>query len=117
MLTPREAAIAAAKALDDKKAQDIQILKIADLTAMAEYFVIATGTSTTHIKTLAEEAERVLVEQGEILGHTEGYRSGSWVLLDFGSVIVHLFTLDTRKFYSLERLWSDATPIEFDAVL
>lgn len=108
MLTPKEAAIVAVKALDGKKGNDIKLLKIADLTVMAEYFIICTGTSNTHIKTLCDETEHFMEEAGEILGHVEGHRSNTWVLMDFGSVVIHVFTDEARKFYDLERLWSDA---------
>ena len=103
----------ACKALDDKKGQSIKLLKVADVTTLADYFLICTGTSNTHVKTLCDEVEKVLEEHGEAMLRREGQRSGSWVLLDFGCLVVHVFTDETRKFYDLERLWSDATPVEF----
>lgn len=112
VLTPKEAAIVAVKALDGKKGQDIKLLKIADLTVMAEYFVICTGTSGTHVKTLCDEADHFMEQAGEILDHVEGHRSNTWVLMDFGSVVVHVFTEESRKFYDLERLWSDADEVD-----
>lgn len=115
-LTPRQVAEAAAKALDDKKARDIKILCTAKLTVVADYFVIATATSTTHAKTLSDEVDRALSELGEPPIHTEGYRSGGWVLQDFGSVIVHVFLKETREFYNLERLWSDAEEVSLSSL-
>lgn len=107
-LSPLELARVAAGALDDKKGADIKILKITDLTILADYFVIATGASTTQVRALADAAEAKLIAAGAALGHREGFDGGGWLLLDFGTVIVHVFQPSTREFYSLERLWADA---------
>lgn len=112
MHTPKEVALLAAKALDNKKGQDIELLQVEDLTVLANYFLICTATSSTHVKTLCDEVEHDLIEAGETLLRREGERSGGWVLLDFGSLIVHVFTEESRKFYDLERLWADATRVE-----
>lgn len=111
-MTPFETAKLAAAALDDKKGADIKILKIEDLTVLADYFVIATGTSNTQVKALANEVEFRLGQVGVKLNHREGYDSGGWILLDFASVIVHVFQPATRDFYSLERLWADAQEVD-----
>jgi ribosome-associated protein len=111
MMSPQEVALTAAKALDDKKGMDIKLLKVSDVTILADHFLICTGTSNTHVKTLCDEVEKVMDEAGEELLHREGHRSGTWVLLDFGCLVVHVFTDETRKFYDLERLWNDATPV------
>lgn len=111
-MTPLDIAHTAAKALDDKKGGDIKILKIKDLTVLADYFVIATGTSTTQVKALAGEIEHQMEQKDIALRHREGYDSGGWVLLDYNSVIVHIFQPSTREFYALERLWADAEPVE-----
>ncbi len=108
MLTPAEIAAVAAKALDDKKAKDVKVLKTVEQTVLADYFVICNGTSSTHIKALVDEVDKQLSEAGEPPIRREGLRSDIWVLMDFGSVIVHVFTDEARKFYNLERLWSDA---------
>jgi len=112
MLTPAEIAAIAYKALDDKKAKDIKVLKTDGQTVLADYFVICNGTSSTHIKALVDEVDKQLSEAGEPLIRREGLRSDIWVLMDFGCVIVHVFTDEARKFYNLERLWSDAETIE-----
>ena len=112
MLTPKEIAAIAAKALDDKKARDIKVLATAEQTVLADYFVICNGTSSTHIKALVDEVDKQLSEAGEPPVRREGLRSDIWVLMDFGCVIVHVFTDDARKFYDLERLWSDAEIVE-----
>ena len=112
MLSPLELMKLCVAALDSKNAKEITVLKTEDLTVLANYFVICTATSATHIKTLADELERLLEESGEMPRRKEGYRAGGWVLVDYGCVIVHLFLEDIRQFYSLERLWGDAEEVE-----
>lgn len=107
-MEPKELAGSAANILSGKKAVDIRILEVTDLTVLADYFVIATGTSSTHLKTLAEEVEYVFKKQGIMPGHIEGKSGGSWMLLDYGAVVVHVLLREAREFYSIERLWSDA---------
>ena len=114
MLTPKEVALAAARALDDKKGIDIKLLAIADISTLADYFLICTGSSNTHVKTLCDAAEAALDALGEPALRREGHRSGTWVLLDFGCLVLHVFTEVTRKFYDLERLWNDAAPVPLD---
>ncbi len=111
MLSPEEITAIAYHALDSKNAKDVKILKTAEHTVLADYFVICNGTSTTHIKALVDEVDRELSEAGEPPVRREGLRSDIWVLMDFGSVIVHIFTDEARKFYDLERLWSDAEAV------
>ena len=116
-MTPKEIALCAAKALDSKKGLEIKVLETADLTTLADYFVICTATSTTQIKALSDACEKALKEAGEPPHHIEGHRGGTWVLLDFSAVVVHIFNDEARKFYDLERLWSDATPVDLTGVL
>lgn len=116
MLTPAEIAGIAAKALDDKKARDVKVLKTAEQTVLADYFVICNGTSSTHIKALVDEVDKQLSEAGETPIRREGLRSDIWVLMDFGSVIVHVFTDEARKFYNLERLWSDSEEVPLSSL-
>lgn len=106
-MTSKEKAIKIAEALDSKKGLDIKMIEITDLTIIADYFVIATGTSSTQVKALADEVEYQLKEIGITPNRIEGYASGSWILTDYGDVVVHVFQRDTREFYSLERLWAD----------
>ena len=113
MLSPQELAKLVVKTLDGKKATDIKVLKTFELTVLADYFIICTATSTTQIKTLTGEVEKIAKDLGEPLPRSEGYRSGGWVLVDYGSVVVHLFLKELREFYSLERLWGDAEEIDF----
>lgn len=113
-MTSLETAKLAAKALSDKKGKEIKIIKIDDLTVIADYFVIATGTSTTHVKALAGEVDFALSKEGVQPLRTEGYDSGGWVLIDFNTVIVHVFQPSAREYYSLERLWADGELINTD---
>ncbi len=116
MLTPAEIAGIAARALDDKKARDVKILKTAEQTVIADYFVICSGSSSTHVKALVDEVDHRLSEAGEPPMRREGLRSDIWVLMDFGSVIVHVFTDEARKFYNLERLWSDSEEVPLSSL-
>ena len=118
MKTAKELALLAARALADKKAKEIQALEIGDLTTLAEYFVIATGSSNTQINALVDTVEKVLMEEaGEEALHREGYRGGTWVLLDYGCIAIHVFSSEAREFYGLERLWRDGKPLDISAVL
>jgi len=115
MLSPWEVAKFTVGALEEKSARDIKVLKTESLTVLANYFVICTATSTTHIKTLTDEVEKILEAKGECVRRKEGYRSGGWVLLDYGCVVVHLFLEEIRGFYNLERLWGDAEVVTIDS--
>ena len=116
-MTPKEMALAAAKALDEKKGMEISAIEITDLTSLADYFVFATGNSNTQINALCGAVEKALDEQGVPVLRREGYRDGTWVLLDYGDIVVHVFSAEAREFYSLERLWKDGTPIDLSGVL
>ena len=107
----KEIAIRLARALDSKKALNVRILAVEALTTVTEYFVIATGTSTTHVGALADEAEFKLGQQGVPALRTEGHDGKRWVLLDYGCVIVHVFTQEAHDYYDLEHLWADAKAI------
>jgi len=116
--TPMELAIIAAKALDDKKGKEIRAIEIAEQTTLADYFVFATGSSNTQINALCDSVEKELKEQaGEQPLRREGYRDGTWVLLDYGCVVIHVFSQEAREFYSLERLWNDGKPLDLSGVL
>ena len=107
----RELAIRLARALDAKKAFNIHILEVENLTTVTEYLVIAPGNSTTHVGALADEAEFQLGREGVQVLRTEGHDGKRWVLLDYGSVIVHVFTQEAHDYYDLEHLWADAKPV------
>lgn len=117
MLPAREMAEIAVKALDSKKGKEIRLIRIDKITTLAEYFVICTGTSNTQINALCNAVEKELTEKGEEPLHREGYRGGTWVLLDYGCVVVHVFNDEARKFYSLEHLWADGEEVDLSAIL
>ncbi len=117
MLPSRELAEIAVKALDSKKGKEIRLIRIDKITTLAEYFVICTGTSNTQINALCDAVEKELTEKGEEPLHREGYRGGTWVLLDYGCVVVHVFNDEARKFYSLEHLWADGEEVDLRAIL
>ena len=117
-MTPKEIAILAAKALDSKKGEDIKVMEVTALTTLADYFVICTGASSAQINALCGAVEKAMKEQaGEDPLRREGYRDGTWVLLDYGCVVVHVFSAEAREFYSLERLWHDGKPVDLSGVL
>ena len=116
--SPKELALLAAQALSEKKGREIQVLEIADLTTLADYFVLATGSSNTQINALVDNVEKVITEQaGEEPLHREGYRGGTWVLLDYGCLVVHVFSAEAREFYGLERLWRDGKSVDLTGVI
>ena len=117
MLSAKQVAYETVRALDEKKGVGIKLLKIDRVSSLADYFIICTGTSSTHVKTLCDYAELTLENLGETLLGREGHRGNSWELLDFGSVVVHVFTDEARKFYDLERLWADAEFINIDDII
>ena len=117
MLSAKEVAIAVTKALDEKKGIDIKLLRINDVSSLADYFLICTGTSNTHVKTLCDYAEYAMEQLGEPMLGREGHRGNSWELLDFGSIVVHVFTEEAREFYALERLWADAKQIDLSEIV
>ena len=104
------------KALDDKKGNDIQVIKIEELTIVADYFVICTANSNTHVRALADEVEYQLEEAGIKADHVEGRATG-WVLLEYKGVVVHIFLEESRNYYNLERLWEDAKKIDINSFL
>ena len=110
-------AVVLARALDSKKGQDIKVLKTGDLTTLADYFVLCTATSSTQVKAMSDACEEAAEAQGERVHHIEGHGDGTWLLMDVSSVVIHVFTEEARKFYDLERLWSDAQEIDLSEVL
>ena len=117
MLTAKEIAYEVTKALDAKKGVDIKLLKIDRVSTLADYFLICTGTSNTHVRTLCDYAEYTLEQLGEPLLGREGHRGNTWELLDYGTIVVHVFTEEAREFYALERLWADAESIDISDIV
>ena len=117
MLSPDKIAYEVTKALDEKKGLDIKLLKIDLVSSLADYFLICTVTSNTHVKTLCDYAEFTLENLGETMLSREGHRGNAWELLDYGTIVVHVFTEEARKFYDLERLWADAEQIDLSQIV
>ncbi|MCL1820522.1 MAG: ribosome silencing factor [Oscillospiraceae bacterium] len=110
-MQPREIAVFAADTLDAKKGIDVKLLEVTEITVLADYFVVSTATSSTHLQALTDELEFKLKERGIMPRNIEGHKAGGWILMDYGTVIVHVFTQEAREFYALERLWSDAVVV------
>lgn len=107
----------AALGADNKKAEDIKVLDIRELTTIADYFVICHGNSNTQMKAISEEIEDKLKENGVSQGTREGIGSASWILMDYADVIVHIFSKESRDFYAIEHLWADAKEVNTDEFL
>ena len=100
------------EALLERKGKEIDVLHVEHLTSLTEYFVICSATSTTQVKSLADNVEwRLKYDHETVVHHTEGYESAQWMLLDYGCVVLHVFMPEARKFYNLENLWKDGTPV------
>ena len=112
-MSPEEIKNAVCKELDERKAADITVLNVSHLTVVADYFVICTARSNKQVKALAEYVSEKLEDAGVPTLRSDGVREGKWAVLDFGSVIVHVFNDDTRMFYCLEKLWTDGDNVEF----
>jgi len=116
-MTDTEELEIAVKALNTKRAKDITAIKVEELTILANYFVIASATSTTQVKALADEVEFKLAEKGVKPKGIEGYQSKTWIVLDYYDIIVHVFLEETRDFYRLERLWADGKPVDISGYI
>ena len=100
------------EALDEKKGEAIKVIDISQISVVADYFIITNGTSDSQVKALVENVQEKLARAGYHPKQTEGNRSGTWVLMDYGDIIVHVFDKENRSFYNLERIWSDGTEVE-----
>lgn len=117
MLSAKQVAAHAARALDAKMGEELQLIGISDISTLADYFLICTATSSTHVKTLCDAVEEAMDAIGEPMLSREGHRGGTWVLMDFGTLVVHVFTAEARKFYDLERLWQDGHQVSLAPIL
>ena len=116
-MTALELAKKVAGLLDAKKAKDVEAIEIKGLTTIGDYFVVASGSSASQTKALADEVEEKLSELGYEPKRVEGYQSAAWILLDYSDIIVHVFLQEAREFYSLDRLWADAPRVDLTDVL
>ena len=112
----RKMAKLAVEALDDKKAKDIKIIDIHEVSVIADYFVIASGDSTTQIQAMINNVEEHMHKNGYAVKRVEGNKNSTWVLMDFGDVIVHIFDKEDRLFYDLERIWADGKVLQADSL-
>lgn len=108
----RKMARIACNALADKKGEDIRVIDISQVSVLADYFIIANGTNESQVRALVDNVEEELAKEGYQIKQCEGYGLGSWVLLDFGDIIVHVFDKENRLFYDLERIWSDGRKMD-----
>lgn len=115
-LTSREKALAIARAADAKKAEEIVILDMGEVTLIADYFVICHGQNPIHVRAIVDGVEEELAELGHPPTHREGYDAARWVLLDFDDVVLHVFLGNEREYYALERLWGDARRLELESL-
>lgn len=99
------------KALDDKKAEDIKVIEIGNITVIADYFIIANGTNSSQVQALVDNVMEELSKHGYEPKRIEGIRSASWILMDYGDVVVHIFSKEDRLFYDLERIWRDGKTV------
>ena len=116
-MTPKEMALLLAQAMDSKKGKDIRVLETDGVTTLADYFVLCSGSSAPQLKALADAGEKAMKDHGILPHHVEGHRGGTWILQDYGDVVVHVFDKEARAFYDLDRLWSDAKTVDLSDVL
>lgn len=116
-MTPFEQAVESAKILSEKKAVNLNVIKINELSSLGDYMVLATGNNSTHVKALADELEFQLKGMGMPVHHIEGHRSDSWILMDYTDVMVHIFSDEAREYYGLDRLWQDGEIVDLSAYI
>ena len=113
-INAKELALKAAKMLDERLARELSVIDVSGVTEIAEYFVIATGTSSTHVKALCDEVEFKLKQEGIVPDHIEGHNAKNWIVMDYSCVVVHIFDIEARNYYDLERLWADGKKLELN---
>ena len=112
MMKSKEMAKLAIEALEDKKAEDIRLINISEISVLGDYFIIASGTNRSQIQALADNVQEKLGRAGVLTKTVEGYETANWILMDFGDIIVHVFDKENRLFYNLERIWRDGKMME-----
>ncbi len=114
--TSKKMAAMAVDALEDRKGEDIRVIDISEISTLADYFIIGSGTNINQVQALADSVQEKLGREGFMTRDVEGYDAGNWILLDFGDIIVHVFDSENRLFYDLERIWRDGKLIEKDSI-
>lgn len=112
MTDSRKMAEIAFNALDEKKAEDIRVIDISNITVIADYFIIANGNNANQVRAMVDNVQEQLFKAGYEMKQLEGYNQGSWVLMDFNDIIIHVFDKENRLFYDLERIWKDGVEID-----
>lgn len=112
--TAKDKSLLIAEAASGKKALDITIMDMRELTAATDYFIVASATTATQVRAIADNIEEEMDKAGEAFLHKEGYRSAEWILLDYGDCVAHIFTEEARRFYGLESLWGEAPVVEYE---
>ena len=102
------------EALEDKKAEDITVLDIGEVSSIADYFIIADGNNKNQVQAMVDNVQEELFKAGYEMKQMEGYREGNWILLDFGDIIIHIFDKENRLFYDLERIWKDGKEVSIE---
>lgn len=116
-MTPKEMALLLAQAMDSKKGKDIRVLETDGVTTLADYFVLCSGSSAPQAQGPGRRREKAMKDHGILPHHVEGHRGGTWILQDYGDVVVHVFDKEARAFYDLDRLWADAKTVDLSDVL
>lgn len=110
----REIATIAIEALEDKKAEDITVIDISEVSVLADYFIIANGSNKNQVQALMDNVQEKLGRKGHFIKNVEGYQTGTWILMDYGDVVIHVFDRQNRLFYDLERIWRDGKLIDIE---
>ena len=116
-MNSKEIARMACEAMEDKKAQDIKIIQIEQISTLADYFIIASGTNRSQVQAMADNVDEVLGRAGVEAKQMEGYQSANWILMDYGDLIIHVFDEENRLFYDLERIWRDGKELDVSEFL
>jgi len=116
-MEPKELAREIARVLDEKKAVNIKVIETTEITIVSDYFVLASGTSNTHVKSLADDVEYEIQKRLSVTPRGIEGRATGWILLDYGSVLVHVFDKESREYYNLERLWVDARNLDISDIV
>ena len=114
MTTEKQMAQLVCRALDEKKGRDIKVIDIHDVSVIADYFVIASGSNQNQVQAMVDNVQEELFKAGYEMKQMEGYREGNWILLDFGDIIIHIFDKENRLFYDLERIWKDGKEVSIE---
>ena len=117
MSQARDMASIAVKAIDDKLGKDIKVIDIANVSVVADYFIIASGANKNQVQAIVENVDDELAKAGHHPKQVEGYQTANWILLDYGDIIIHIFDEESRLFYDIERIWRDGQDVDVQELL